>query len=141
MTPKNPRRPLSAGIAHQVTPPPLVKAASPDNDVGKFEGEGAETKDEEKEEKEASLLEGMKSSDRLIVDNRFPCNPPRKNYVARKAYDSGTRVELFDLRDSGNTPEMEHLLWQMPKMSRKVRFQVICLTKKMCYFVYFIEIV
>ena len=114
-----PQRPRSAGIALQATPPPLIKAASPDTNGRKLEGDAGERKEEEKDEeiaREASQPEGSRAFDPLI-DNRYPCNPPRKNYITRKAYDYGVRVEVLDLKDTGSTPEMEHLLWQMPKGS------------------------
>jgi len=121
LPPTTPQRPRSAGIAFQPAPPPLIKSISPDVNVGrKVEGNVGEKRKEEKDEEtatnEASLMETSRAFD-LSVDARYPCNPPRKNYIARKAYDYGVRVEVIDVKDTGNTPEIEHLLWQMPKGS------------------------
>lgn len=101
-------------------------------DGGKFEGESAERKEEEMEEekgRESGSWEGSRAAE-VTVNSRYPCNPPHKNYVARKAYDYGARVEVLDLKEMNKTPEVEHLLWQMPKA---FPHKVNQLTHKFCY--------
>ena len=118
--PLTPKTPLLPDIKQQTTPPPLIK--DPESDDTKVEStkeveSEEEEEKEEDEEEETDQPEGSKSEEQQWVstDSRYPCNPPRKNYVARKAYDFGTRVEVLDLNSMRKTPEIEHLLWQMPK--------------------------
>lgn len=113
--------PLTPQPHHLVTPPSQLPTTALDYQENTIEIQQADQPDTIQQD----TIQHDEQPKTPFVDH-LPCNPPHPHYVERKASDFGMRIESMDLKwnndPMGKMPEIEHLLWQLPKgYTHKVR--------------------